>query len=64
MSRQDWCLKSNCVVIPHNKRIVSLIGIEAGLVRASFGRPIKKASRVGKRGLNRLGHRSNPYKKN
>lgn len=28
--------------------------------RASFGRPIKKASRIGKSRLNKIGHRSNP----
>jgi hypothetical protein len=32
--------------------------------KKNYGRPVKKQSRHGKRGLNKNGHRSNPYKKN
>jgi hypothetical protein len=31
--------------------------------KSSFGRPVKKESRIGKKGLNRVGHRSNPHRK-
>lgn len=29
----------------------------------NFGRPVKKASRVGKKWMNKNGHRNNPHKK-
>ena len=31
--------------------------------RKNFGRPVKKASRKGKNGLNKSGHRGNPHKR-
>ena len=32
-------------------------------LRKDFGHPVKKESRIGRRGLNKCGHRNNPHKK-
>lgn len=55
-AREDWCLRSNPGIMPHSKRIVAILcggSLDPLKVGPRFGRPLKKASRHGKYGMNR-----------